>query len=482
MNRQSIIKVVWTVLLFFVSIPSAGSQNLTPKDDSLYRRMVKAFRDQEDHASSWIWKDNKWIISNDGISAVSFDSLFKPIFAKVMLNDANLVSQGSAYAFSVDQLKSTFSLNYSRMRDKRQVRGYYYNFGFSATSSSKTLPVFAKGEWQQGFSLNAGITHSFRNILAYNIPQDFGVRKNRVVMLSLRDLYTNLAKDTGALAASLAQLDSYKFHQLSDPKNQADLDAAIAALGGGNNKDLVSAEAMLLYLRKLRSMDAVQSRQYVDSVVSVFERSYLKNVHYKFWWWNVVVRPEYKGIDIYDTAAAKIAGIQHKDYFRIGLEGYLNYARNMNNLFIAQGGVSFKNSNYLEGRKPGDVAFLQNKVNDTVAITDASKAIIAGNYDQYKKQFLLFSPVIGFDWFWSAQRSFGWETFASAKIGFRSKEIPFDNLFTVRTGLLFSLNGKDDLAKSTFALLAQWEDVKFGSAALADGFTFSIRIGIPFNL
>ena len=109
------------------------------------------------------------------------------------------------------------------------------------------------------------------------------------------------------------------------------------------------------------------------------------------------------------------------------------------------------------------------------------EGVLADDYSKYKKQFLLFTPIVGFNYFLGKKRMFGWEMFVSGKIGIKSEDTDYKSLFTFRTGPLLSINGKSDIAKSTFGIITQWEDVTFKKPSIKDGFTLSVRIGIPFN-
>jgi|GEM_PF-5423991 len=462
-------------LLLSISL-SYGQNQLKDTDTGLFRLLIKEFQKRDTIKNGFIYdpKTHQWYRSSSAVSSPAFDSIFKPIFGKVMLGNSDLVNQGSAYALSVNQFESKFSINYNWMANKKQLNGKYYNIGFSASSTSKLLPVFSKDEWQQGFTLSAGITRPFKKVLSYNKGEDFVIKRKRAMILSLKEIYESLLFDTTQFKSAVAGVDSTSF---------AILYGKISGVQLKSNKNLADEqvkEDRLNYLRSLNA-DGKKVTDFVDSCVAAFELKYLKDMHYRFWWYNVLVRPEYKGVNVYDTTGARIVGVKKKDYFRIGIEAYANFVKSASKyLFMLQMGSGFKNSNYLEGRKPTDLEFLQN-VEDNVTILENTKGVIVEGYERYKKQFLLIQPVVGFNWFFGENRRFGWETFTSAKIGIKSKDIPFDNLFTVRSGLLVSLNGKSDLAKSTFGLLVQWEDLKFKSASIDDNFTFSVRIGIPFN-
>lgn len=464
-----------TFLQLFI-ITGYGQSPLSPAGINVMEKLSRKFYRVDTTKGAFVYDPDvkDWIQSNNGLSAATLDSVFKPLYNRVLFGGNDLVNQGSAYALAVNQFESQFSMSYSWMANKNKIHGKYYNLGFSASSSSKLLPVFSKDEWQQGFTLTLGFTKAFRNNLSYDKKEDFPKERRRAMMLSLKEIYQQLHADPVTFQAKKDQVDSIYFN--------SNLEEKIAQLTLTGNKSLADEQAKIDQLNYLHSLDSSDKKlsSFADSCVTAFELKYFKEFYYSFWWFNVLGRPEYKGISIYDTTAAKMAGIQKKNYFRIGFDAYANYVRNGDNLFLLQFGFNVKNSNYLEGRKPADIEFLQTPVGDTTLLINA-KGVVVDDYEKYKKGFMLLSPSAGFNWFFGAKRRIGWEAFASTKLALKKKEIPFDNLFTIRTGLLVSLNGKSDLAKSTFGLLAQWEDLKYKSDGISDGFTFSLRIGIPFN-
>ena len=476
-------RIYLLVVLSWLCFISATAQHFNSTNDSLkFLTILKEFSNRDTIKTRLVYdaKIDKWTYETRDISINTFDSLFKPIYAKVMLGNNDLVNQGSAYALTVNQFETKFNINYNWAHNKKKLGGVYYNAGFAASSSSKTLPLFSKDQWQQGFAINIGVTKSFNKSIFYTRGDDFDVQRNRAIALSLKETYNSLIIDTVSYLSNKHYLDSINEEVRKDPKLFL---GSLSIVTYKGKKEFLNGENDYNRLAYLRQMDTPSIRKYVDSCLAAFETSYFKKYYYSFWWFSGSLAPEYKAISIYDTTAARIAGIVKNNYFRLGMNLNLNYAKSSErSLFLFQFGVGLKNTNYLEGRKPSNIEFLQSSFGDTI-VNNLKDALVISDYDKYKKSFLLVSPSIGFNWFWGKKRLFGWESFFTAKLAaIKASEIPYDNLFTFRMGPLLSLNGKDDLAKSTFGLIAQWEDVKFSkTASIKDGFTFSVRIGIPFN-
>jgi len=463
-------------LLLILLTGTASSQSITLADSITFKRIIAGFIARDAANMTTIFNAGTGGVTYQPKYIQTFDSLFKPILGKVMLGDQDLINQGSAYALAVDQIKSTLSINYSWTRSNK----FFYNTGFAATSSSKVFPVFSKGQWQQGITLTGGITRPFNKILFFTPGDDFDTIKHRYKANFLQETYALLRKDS-TTRFRLKYIDS-----ILNPRSSDELETYcdISGLEGMSLGDLTKLDEQVKKAQMVRDItnDPSKLSKFIDSAYAGFETKYFKDINYSFWWFNLLLRPEYKGLSIYDTAVSKVGSIKRNNTFRIGIEGYLNYARNMTKyLLLSQGGVGIKNTNYLEGKKASDLTFLQNLNGDSVKFDGINQAVVVDSFNLYKKHFVLITPVIGANIFFGKKRIFGWEAFYSTKIGLNSKRIPFKDLLTIRTGPLFSFKGKDALAKSTFGLLVQWEDVPYKGAKFNDYFTFNVRIGIPFN-
>lgn len=475
--KKAILTGIFALLITIIN----AQQPLSSRDSAQFLKIVDEvrFRDTIKTRYEYDAKTGIWTTKTRDISINTFDSLFKPIYSKVMLGDANLINQGSAYALTVNQFESKFNLNYSWARDKKNIGGSYFNMGFAASSSSKSVPIFSKDQWQQGFSLSFGITKPVFKSIFYDREDDYDLKRRKALILTLRETLNVLRTDTAKFARNRDLLDATSWNIWYDPTHLID---TILRTEYNTRKDYEKAETELKNANNLRHLDANGITQYVDSCFAAFETSYFKEYYYSLWWFNATLRPEYKGLTIYDTTAVRIFDITKRHFFRLGVDLNLNYARSRkHSLLLMQVGVGFKNTNYLEGKKPGDLDFIYSSLAPDIQLKQFSEAIILSEYEKYKKNFLLISPLIGFNWFFGKKRTIGWEAFFSSKIGTQKNDIPFDNLFTFRTGPLISLNGKSDLAKSTFGIIAQWEDVKYNGGNISDNFSLSVRIGIPFN-
>jgi hypothetical protein len=468
------ISVAFFVALSITSPLLSQQSNLDPADQKLFSDIYDQFINKQPKTTK-VFVNGKVEYRERYLSRLTFDSLFKPIFGKVMLGNSDIVNQGSAYALAVSQFESQFTINFN-WPVRKNTLGKYFNVGFAASSSSKVLPIFSKDQWQQGFSLSFGYTKSTTKSLFYSFDRkDFDLKKVRAVNLFLKETHELLLNDKSLTAQSAATENA--------PMSRDERIKAIASLEIKSNKDYDGIKEKIDRVKTIRKIGSSSDllQKYVDSCLSLFEIKYFQKIGYSFWWHNTIIRPEYKGMSIYDTTAAKLVGIEKKHYFRLGIEHYRYYARNIKNLFLVQAGLGIKNTNGLEGKKPEDLSFLQVAVGDSTAISKNGEALAINDYEQYKKFVLLISPVAGFNWFWGEKKMFGMETFVSAKLGVKQKGSPFKDSISGRIGPLISLSGKSDMAKSTFGLLAQWEDVPFKDGQLSDGFSFNVRIGIPFN-
>ncbi len=472
-------RAILTISLLFFLIHSDAQTNNITNDYVIFDTFeTRIARKVADHAC--VEADNH---KAKVVSYTTYDTLFRPIFSKVIVGANELVNQGSAYTLSVDQYKALFAINYNWEIDKVNPKKGFYNVGFNASSSSSTFQLFSKNEWQRGIGLVFGLTKPITSSLRFDSADCANLAQKRVTasVYWLNAIRTGLAVNTTAIQGELDQAD--QFYQPNNSGTSAY--GRLQMLQLQKQKAYDDAKQQLsdaLYLRAISAnLTDGKIDKYIDSLNTKFERENFKDFNYSLLWYNINFRPEYKAISIYDTSAAKTVGIQKKDFFRLGVNFNLNYARNGTNLFFIQAGIGIVNTNYLEGKKSDQIQFLITPVNTDSIIVDNKEATVVKNYDMYKKQFPMLTPNVGINWFWGEKRLLGYELFASTKLGLKPRDVPFDNLFTVRTGLLVSLNGKTDLAKSTFGLIAQWEDLKMKNPTIKDNFTFNIRIGIPFN-
>lgn len=464
------------LLLFFCFVVTVCSHSQTIKNSN-DQNIFKNFADTLNGKLDSFENVRNQIISWDG-----FDSLSKPIFGKVILGNNNLINQGSAYALSVDQFQSVFSLNYSLARNKKDANKGYFNMGFNASSSSKLFQLFTRNTWSQGISLSFGIIMPKRTSFTFMDPTADIVRQKRKIASIgwLSDVKQLLLTDTSKLRTNINNVDSF---YIKHGKHSEEYDKALAATTLANSKAYNDAKDSISKIKTFRTADANKAvGSYIDSLNANFEKAAFSDFPYTLTWWTYNVVPEYKGVSIYDTLVAKTVGVKRKDYFRVGFNLSWNYMHSGKKfLFYSQLGCGIKNSNSIEGKKPTDVQSLFSNVTTSTDLVDNGQAVIVANYDDYKKQFALLMPNGGLDLFFGEKRIIGYELFGSANIGLKKKEIPFKSTFSARTGFLFSLNGKSDLAKSTFALLAQWDNLEFNKPSIKDNFSLGLRIGIPFN-
>lgn len=471
-------KILLTALLFLAThAKSQVNANLSQKDLSILGQFGKEF-DVILKSYNCVKSSGKpaKIVSDD-----AFDTLFTPVFGKVIFGNNDLVKQGSAGTFSLNQFESKFSLSYSFAYDKKNPVGKYHTVGFNAVSTSKNFQFYSKNEWQQGFSVNYTFTHPVFKGLFFK-PTDCGelIKKRQVASVYwLKDIRNILLTDVGTIDANIATTQGINISGLTDLM----LVAVINSAPGNTKKnydDALKAKTDWQYLQEVVTNKEV--KRYADSIATKYDKESVAMDTYHLFWLNYTVKPEFRSIKTYDTAIASLAGIRKKDFYGLLGEISLNYFRQLTKtLWFGQLGIGARNTNYLEGKKPADLKTLIVPVSTTTDIIDNEQAIVVDVYEKYKKNFLLFTPYLGGNVFFGKKRVIGLEIFGSGKFGFESNEIEFHNLYTIRSGLLFSMNGKTDLGKTTFGLIAQWEDVPFKGEKTGEYFTFSLRFGIPFN-
>src|SRR5688500_18345802 len=104
------------LLLFIFCVNfSKAQQSLSRQDSILFSKIINEFVWLDTIKTTIIVdvKNNDTTYRSRYISSPTFDSLYKPIHGKVMLGNSDLVNQGSAYALTVNQFESKFSINYN---------------------------------------------------------------------------------------------------------------------------------------------------------------------------------------------------------------------------------------------------------------------------------------------------------------------------------------------------------------------------------
>lgn len=463
---------------FFAELTHA-QRRLSPSDSLLVITLAHQFKAREaDYNCNTLKGRDK--TRTQVVSTATLDSLFKPVFSKVVVNNKDLVANGSAYAFSFNKDQATFSLNYN---DQGSGGRTYWNWGFQASTTEKFLKLFAKDEWQRGLGFSVGQTVPIKRGITYGPKDCQKLARSRVSMTpfwiaSVRNL---LAVDTTELQLKIQKTErgDYtiitldKIHGYLDTlafKNQAEYKAAKLRL-----------DSVMKTRRNLNSAKGTDSL--INDYIAGFEKEHFNEYGYNIWWFNWKLNPEYKGINIYDTGATKIFGIRRTDHFRVTAEGSVNVMINRRkSLLYLSAGLGVKNANYLEGKNATDVSILLGKITDGYELTKTVEATVTTDYDKYKEQFVLLCPSFGLNYFYGNKRRYGFDFLASTKLKFLGPgDTDFKNLFTIRTGFLFSLNGKSDLSNSTVGLIVTWEDLSYNKPTIKDNFTFGLRLGVPFN-
>lgn len=417
------------------------------------------------------------------ISSGAFDTAFVSVFGKVIFGNNELVKQGSAGSFSLNQFESKFGISFSFAHNKKKLTGGYHTVGFNAVNSSKNFNLYSADEWQRGYSLSYTFTKPFKKGIFFNTEDCKELVKKRKVarVLWLREIKAIMLTDINKIDQDLQAAENLSLYT---PGTSGD--NIIREIESSPIKDKISLDK----IRKARAdkeyldlvvADDKKLKAYADSIVTKFDRENFSVYKYHFWWMNYSFKPEYKGIKIYDTAAASLIGIRRKDFFRVSADISANYFRNAAALVYVQLGLAVKNTNYLEGKKPADLEDILVPIPNQPSIVKEGEAVIVDDYNKFKQQFLLLNPYAGGNIFVGKKRILGFELFANYKLGFEPDDVDYSDLFTIRTGLLFSMNGKTDMGKTTFGIIAQWEDVPVKGERVNDYFTLSVRMGIPFN-
>jgi hypothetical protein len=416
------------------------------------------------------------------IQSSSFDSLFKVITSRVIVNNEDLTKNGKGAALSFTEMTKKLSLNYSWLKKS----GDMFNIGFSAESASDNFfELYGKKDWSQGmgfsFSLTKEVGKGNRSIFFYPsvcIELD-SLRKEEYSHIIAK--YVSLLQgDTTALKNSIVLrrlvIDSLERGVLSDPGN---LKFAISK----TDYDKMVKELELLRKFKL----AGTSQRFYDSLARVevmeFEKGHGAKLGFSLSWINIGGGFDFKTFNIYDTAVVALASVKKKDAYRGTFSLNYNHMEEWANksLFYWSGGLKLGNTDYLEELLPDEVSTLKSTVAGS-DIKETYNALVLKDYAALKKNygFIGFSAIGNF--FFGPSRFIGFELKSDTKFKvFTPEGINARHTFSLSGGLLFSFEGKDKLAKTTFGFIASGNNIPFKDPTIKDRFSFGIRIGVPFN-
>ncbi|MDB5025401.1 MAG: hypothetical protein JWP78_3156 [Mucilaginibacter sp.] len=465
-------KILLERLLGKVALKLALQPNLvTPQITNSLNPVLRFYRESIDktEADYYCGEDKKK--PKRMVLEKTLDKSLEPIFSKVILNDQGLIQNGTAS--SVDY---SDGLNIAASYQKTTSPGSFLKFGFKTAVKDKFSTLYKGGKYQNEFTLNLGFTHILHNASRFFDAEDCenlkSLRKQYESKL-LRKYNSYLNLDTAKMNAEIKALESKLSY---NKQNGKDLDSLLQLKDFDKNIKLLKSwkdsiryfQDTLTYKFKNGGSDLV-----VKDDIYKFEIDTVKWTGYRVHWINYDFSLPFKGYYLYDK--------KRPDSTRYKLMGGLTFTPSYNIVH---------NSKRLLFYFSAGIQMNLDRAISTVSSQDSLTRKFDGDNRSFinitnKSAYNLFvigvSPAITTEAFFGKNKVIGAEfSFAFQKYLY-SIDAGYSSTYNSRLGILFSLNGEDNISKGVIGLFAQLKDYQSSQGSFNKNIIIGIRAGIPFS-
>jgi|GEM_PF-1756568 len=420
------------------------------------------------------------------VSPTTFNELTKQIFAKVVVKNNDLVTNGTAANLEIDDKTTVVSGN----ANFRVGRSAFWNIGLAGKTEGKMLSIFQGGSYSKGFTVSTGFDVKMKSTLFYKkedcrklvASRDTLERKILATLVAYKDFDTaTVTREITALKEKLSlqqgSLDSIK-HMLSD-------------------KDLKKYEELLL--KKQDSLqfytdhflaefsDCSTIKAYITEEISKAEVKTAAVNGYTLHWLSGNFSFGNQGYNIFnDSLTSHLFNDTLKsEYYRLYmLTLTYNFVWNTPRvLAYVYGGASVQNQYGLQDFKwegntliGGNTAIVER--NDVSALDVSSIASV------YNKSYLGFTPQAGALGFFGRNKIIGGELYAAINIKSNTPQlIEYRPSYSFRAGVLFSLTkSKGVVSDGTIGLIGSINNyIPHNGRNFLDALTLGVRVGVPFR-
>jgi len=399
------------------------------------------------------------------VQPLTFKKSLQPIYSKVILNNEGLVKNGTAANLTISD-----GVSLSALYQKSLGSSSFYKVGFGTKVKNNVNELFRQNSFRNDFTLSGGLTWVVGNPgRFFNVSDCQKLEKERKIQeLVLKNDFTEYSRvDLATLTASVTQAKS-------------DMEAAASL----SRQDFNRGKSKYDSLNKLKSdFEKLQgdiNKKGFESIVrdslSAWEmRRAVSWTGYQVSWWDLDVAMPFTGYYLFDAN-------RKEDSARYTLMGSLNTNLLFNHahyggrlLWYFSGGLSVNL----------DRGILAIPASDTLSIKSGDKTNLhyrVTDKDWYRLYIPGIGPSLNGLMFFGKGKVFGLEGGISFRTLFYNKvQDSKQNIWNARLGVLFSLNGEDQLGKGTFGILAQLVDYRKSMGSLRDNISVGVRVGIPFN-
>lgn len=417
------------------------------------------------------------------LSVRVFKTQMRNIFNNMVIGNGDATSSGSAFAFSNDKFKNTFTLNGNIFVSKKSNQ--ILDLGLNLTSKDNTYYYYTNNSWVNDIGLKVGFSKTFLSQTQYiNEISDDGselkcddLKTKRLAyiidkFIKYDSIYTNrvqIIARIDALTKILSSNDNLKF-EVDKPKTN--LFKELKKLK--KQKDILDNKLVENNLDKL-----------VENDIDEFDKGGNYFLGHKIYWWNSTINFTNSSIKI-DNQTIIDENIQKKfkSYIKISLEGSFNIQRDKKHFVeTSQIYAKFNRGSYLDnpilkGKKFSMVATSDllgyDVIDDSGILIDDYNSIqnpyITGDIGGYYSNVFALKKTIGligkFNYNYPIKNN-------------TMKE--YYNNYSASMGIIFRVNTKDKWSSATVILNTGFDNVTFHEGA-DDKFFVKISAGIPFNV
>src|SRR5690606_20177371 len=158
----------------------------------------------------------------------TFSKIYSEIFSTVVLSSADIINNGSAFAYSQDLTKNTFSLN-GTTRLWKADNPWLLDMGISLKNKDNTFNYYQNNTWSSDITIKAGLVFPLGPRLRYIKRNCQEVNEKRQIYFERKmDSITNdlLNLDLTAMEARLKELEKVKANPINRT-GYADIDAKL---------------------------------------------------------------------------------------------------------------------------------------------------------------------------------------------------------------------------------------------------------------
>ena len=202
-------KKLLLVYIFLIPFLSTG-QNQTQIDAALIN-LHKALQDEVNIRDS---NDAHYVKPNDD---VAFNEVYKKVFSTVVLSKTDAVANGSAFAYTQDSNKGTFSVNGIKSFEK--LKNTLFDGGLTLKSKDLSYAYYQKGKWSSDVTIKFGVAVKlFGKKMFYTVENNNEANKARSAYFEKEfQKYNQLNNVASHITLDKTELAKMQSELLKDP-------------------------------------------------------------------------------------------------------------------------------------------------------------------------------------------------------------------------------------------------------------------------